>query len=374
MKVGVLTSSRADYGIFKSLLYDLKNDNVFQLEIIAFGTHLSPEYGYTLSDIIKDGYKIIHEVCEAGNDDSQLGVVQTYGSIILQFAEFWDNNKYDIVLCLGDRFEMSAAVQSSIPFNVTLAHIHGGETTLGAIDNIYRHQISMASKYHFVSTNSNKNKVKELTGSEENIYNVGSLSLSDILCFKPMMRSTWCDNFDIEDAPFILVTFHPETVSVERNYKFSIEMRDALEYLSRSINIVITMPNADTLGSLYRDQLLLLKKSRPKNIWLVENFGKENYFSAMTHSEFLLGNTSSGIIEAASFGKYFLNIGDRQKGRSQSKNTSNAVFDKNDIVTNAFRILSDGSYTGSNIYYNANSSERIVEVLTKIYAVKSVYR
>ena len=108
---------------------------------------------------------------------------------LLKFSEFWNNNKYIIVLCLGDRFEMSAAVQASIPFNVSLAHIHGGETTLGAIDNIYRHQITLASKYHFVSTELNKRKVKELTGTEKNIYNVGSLSLSEIENFKPVNKN-----------------------------------------------------------------------------------------------------------------------------------------------------------------------------------------
>jgi GDP/UDP-N,N'-diacetylbacillosamine 2-epimerase (hydrolysing) len=365
MKIGVLTSSRADYGIYKPLLYDLKNDIFFQLEIISFGTHLSSEYGYTVSDIISDDYKVIHKVCKVGNDDSQRGVVQSYGTTLLKFSEFWNNNKYDIVLCLGDRFEMSAAVQASIPFNVNLAHIHGGETTLGAIDNIYRHQISLASKYHFVSTELNKNKVIELTGTKKNIHNIGSLSLSQIENFKPVNKNILFTNFKIEDAPFILVTFHPETIAIEKNNKFSIEMRKALEYLSNSINIVITMPNADTHGSVYRDQLLILNARQPSKICLVENFGKENYFSAIHYSEFLIGNTSSGIIEAASFGKYVLNVGDRQKGRSQSKNTFDAVFTKNDIIKNAFRIFNLGTYNEENIYYKKDSSKHIINILKK---------
>ena len=162
MKIGVLTSSRADYGIYKPLLDDLKNDDFFKLEIICFGIHLSKNYGYTVCDIINDNYQVIHKVSEIENDDSQKGVVKSYGKTLLKFSEFWNKNKFDIVLCLGDRFEMSAAIQSSIPFGVNLAHIHVGETTLGAIDNIFRHQISLASKYHFVTTETNKNKVKEL--------------------------------------------------------------------------------------------------------------------------------------------------------------------------------------------------------------------
>lgn len=363
MKIGILTSSRADYGIYKPLLDNLKNDDFFQLEIISFGTHLSIAYGYTVSDIINDDYKVIHEVCKLGNDDSQKGIVQSYGTTILKFSEFWNKNKYDIVLCLGDRFEMSAAVQASIPFNVNLAHIHGGETTLGAIDNIYRHQISLASNYHLVSTELNKNKVIELTGTKKNIHNVGSLSLSEIENFKPVNKNILFSNFKIEDAPFVLVTFHPETIAIEKNNKFSIEMRKALEYLSNSINIVITMPNADTLGSAFRKQLLILQERQPSKICLVENFGKENYFSVIHYSEFLIGNTSSGIIEAASFGKYVLNIGDRQKGRSQSKNTFNALFTKNDIVKNALKIFNLGTYKGENIYYKKDSSKLIIEIL-----------
>ena len=363
MKIGVLTSSRADYGIYKPLLDDLKNDIFFQLEIISFGTHLSNEYGYTVSDIIHDDYKVIHKVCKLGNDDSQIGVVQSYGTTLLKFSEFWNNNKYDIVLCLGDRFEMSAAIQASIPFNVNLAHIHGGETTLGAIDNIYRHQISLASKYHFVSTELHKNKVIELTGTKKNIYDTGSLSLSEIENFKPVNKNILFSNFKIDDAPFLLVTFHPETIAIEKNNKFSIEMRKALEYLSSLINIVITMPNADTLGSVFRDQLLILKESQPSKICLVENFGKKNYFSAIHYSHFLIGNTSSGIIEAASFGKYVLNVGDRQKGRSQSKNTFNAIFTKNDIVKKALRIFNLGLYKEENIYFKKDSSKHIINIL-----------
>ena len=176
MKIGVLTSSRADYGIYLPLLNELKKDIFFDLEIIAFGTHLSERHGLTLSDIIKDGYDTIHEITSLVEDDSEKGIVISYGNTVLEFSNFWSTQKFDLVFCLGDRFEMSAAVQASIPFGVKLAHIHGGETTLGAIDNIYRHQISLASKYHFVSTNDNMQKVEQLIGSSNLIYDVGSLS------------------------------------------------------------------------------------------------------------------------------------------------------------------------------------------------------
>ena len=143
MKIGVLTSSRADYGIYLPLLNELKKDIFFDLEIIAFGTHLSERHGLTLSDIIKDGYNTIHKITSLVEDDSEKGIAISYGNTVLEFSNFWLTQKFDLVFCLGDRFEMSAAVQASIPFCIKLAHIHGGETTLGAIDNIYIHQINL---------------------------------------------------------------------------------------------------------------------------------------------------------------------------------------------------------------------------------------
>ena len=140
-------------------------------------------------------------------------------------------------------------------------------------------------------------------------------------------------------------------------------MSKALEELSASINIVVTMPNADTFGSVYRNQLLKLKEKKPNNIFLVENFGKENYFSVMYYSRFLIGNTSSVIIEAASFNKFFLNIGDRQKGRCQSKNTFDASFTKNDILNKSFQILNLTTYEGNNIYFKKNTSINIINIL-----------
>ena len=169
MKIGVLTSSRADYGIYLPLLNELKTDSFFELEIIAFGTHLSNEHGLTVKDIEKDRYNTIHKISSLIEDDSPKGIAISYANTVLKFSKFWNENHFDLVLCLGDRFEMSAAVQASIPFNVKLAHIHGGETTLGAIDNIYRHQITLASNLHFVSSNNNMKKAEQLIGRSKDI-------------------------------------------------------------------------------------------------------------------------------------------------------------------------------------------------------------
>ena len=261
---------------------------------------------------------------------------------------------------------MSAAIQASIPFGVKLAHIHGGETTLGAIDNIYRHQITLASKYHFVSTNDYKQKVEQLKGNSNFIYNVGSLSICNIKNFKPIDRSEFFKNYGIEDAPYILITFHPETVSAENNFTYAKVMKVALTILSKKINLVITMPNADTLGSIYRKEIIELKNNNPKKVLLIENFGKVNYFNAMFYSTLLIGNTSSGIIEAASFNKYFINVGDRQKGRNHGTNVFNTDYDSVKIIEIFNYLINKKNLKMDNIYYKKNTVENIITILKKM--------
>lgn len=366
MKIAVLTSSRADYGIYLPLLKEIKKDHYFNLEIIAFGTHLSSKHGFTLDEIEKDGYDTIHKINSLIDDDSEKGIVVSYGKTVLEFSNFWENKCFDLVFCLGDRFEMNAAVQASIPFGIKLAHIHGGENTLGAIDNKYRHQITISSDIHFVSSHENMTKVKELTGNSKFIFDVGSLSLNDIKNFKPINKSFFYSNFKIQNKPFALVTFHPETVSVKDNYRYAAEMSKALNAVSDKLNLVITMPNADTLGSVYREEIYKLKNKIPNSVLLIENLGKINYFNAMYYSSILIGNTSSGIIEAASFGKYVVNVGDRQKGRLQSKNILNVQYNHKDLILKINEAFMLGDFKGDNVYFKENVVENFIDILKKL--------
>ncbi|WP_264531350.1 UDP-N-acetylglucosamine 2-epimerase [Flavobacterium sp. N502540] len=363
MKIGVLTSSRADYGIYLPLLHKIKNDPFFEMDIIAFGTHLSRNHGYTLKDIEKDGYSCIHTISSLISNDDQEAIASSYGLTVLKFADFWENHNYDLVFCLGDRFEMSAAVQAGIPFGVKFAHVHGGETTLGAIDNIYRHQISLASILHFTATDVFSQRVQSLIDCSENIFTTGSLSLNNIENFDPINRKIFFEKFDIKDNDFILVTFHPETMSTRDNVKYAQEMKNALKEISKNKFIVITMPNADTQGSIYREAIEKLKEEASDRILLIENFGKANYFSAMYYAKVLLGNTSSGILEAASFNKYVVNVGDRQKGRAQSSNIINCDFEEKAIVSSVHKAIDLDSYKGENIYFKSDAVDKIIKII-----------
>ncbi|MDI6034465.1 UDP-N-acetylglucosamine 2-epimerase [Flavobacterium sp. LB2P84] len=367
MRIGILTSSRADYGIYLPLLQKMKNDSFFEMEIIAFGTHLSKSHGYTLNDIVKDEYDCIHTISSLISNDDAQSIASSYGLTVLKFVDFWANHKYDLVFCLGDRFEMSASVQAGIPFGVKFAHLHGGETTLGAIDNVYRHQITLASLLHFTATDVFREKVIDLLGSSEGVYYVGSLSLNDIKSFVPIDRVSFFEKFNIPNEEFALVTFHPETMSLQDNVRYAQEMKNALATISKKIFIIITMPNADTQGSVYREVIEELKKEFSDRFLLIENFGKVNYFSAMHYAKILIGNTSSGILEAASFGKYVVNVGDRQKGRVQSDNVLNCEFEATAMVTGAAKAMSFEKYNGKNVYFKEGVVDNIIKIVKEFY-------
>ena len=364
MKIGVLTSSRADYGIYKKLLSSIAKDDRFQLTIIAFGMHLLEEHGKTVTTIKEDNFGTIHQVLGMPNKDAEIDIARGYGNLVSNFAEYWSTSKFDYIFALGDRFEMSAAVQATIAFNLKIAHLHGGETTIGAIDNIYRHQITLASKLHFVSSSVFAEKVFNLTGNKENIYSVGSLSIDGLENLSLPKWSTVMDKFNIPNKKFVLVTFHPETVNVNKNNQYSEIVFESLLKISNTYHVIITMANADTMGSLYREVSKKLKENNKNKFTLVEGFGKENYFAAMKECQFLIGNTSSGILEAASFQKYVINVGSRQLGRLQSGNVINVEFNKTQILEAVEKIKVNDKFTGKNEYYKPNTANNIIKILT----------
>jgi GDP/UDP-N,N'-diacetylbacillosamine 2-epimerase (hydrolysing) len=363
MKIGILTSSRADYGIYRPLLQKMKNDSFFEAEIIAFGTHTSKFHGFTFNEIEKDSFAKTHRISSLISNDDEQGIATSYALTALKFADFWASNTFDLVLCLGDRFEMSAAVQAGIPFGVKFAHIHGGETTLGAIDNIYRHQISLASVLHFTSAEIYTDKVANLTGQTDAIFTVGSLSLDELESFQPIEISSFYNTFKIPEGDYALVTFHPETIAPKENVGYANEMKTALSAISESINLVITMPNADTLGNEYREKLEALRAEFPQRVLLIENFGKDNYFSAMFYAKIIIGNSSSGIIEAASFHKHVINVGDRQKGRAQSDNVIDVAFNAAEIISKTRQTLEYGTYNGVNVYHLEDAADNIIKAI-----------
>lgn len=372
MKIGVLTSSRADYGIYLPLLTALKIDSRFELSIIAFGSHTRPEFGETIQMIYADSYTEIISIDNFLIGDSPEMIAKSYANTVSIFANFWSERgpDFDLIFCLGDRFEMAAAVNAGIPFQLKFAHFHAGEITLGAIDNIYRHQLTLASKLHFVSLPINAEKVWELTGVKNTTTIIGSLSLLNQVNLPLLSKSEFYEKWNIDlSIPSILITVNPETVNFEKNELYADITIKALRDLAKEFQLVINPPNADTNGSIFRKAFYELQKEY-ESIKIVESFGSQSYFSCMKHAALLLGNTSSGIIEAASFQKYVINIGDRQKGRFAPENVIDITFDYDEICKKT-RTYIHQTYLGENPYFRSDAIDLTInKLLQKNYNVE----
>jgi GDP/UDP-N,N'-diacetylbacillosamine 2-epimerase (hydrolysing) len=366
MRIGILTSSRADFGIYLPLITKLAADKSFDVKIIAFGTHLSAFHGYTLNDIKAAGFSVDYTIESLLVTDSPSSIATAMGVTIIKFADFWkEHTEFDLIFSLGDRYEMFAAVIAGVPFQIPFAHLHGGETTLGAIDNTFRHGITLASKYHFVSTEIYAKRVEQIIGDNKNIFYVGALSLDNLFDLKPLSTDEFKQKWSIDlSKKTILTTFHPETINYQANEYYTNELVTVIDNLP-DFQVLITMPNADTAGNMIR-QILIDKYSNSDRVKLVENLGSAGYFTAMKYCEFLLGNTSSGIIEAASFGKYVINIGDRQKGRLSGDNVIHVPIIAGDILEAINKIKAAKLESNNNIYFNGSASDAIIKILKRI--------
>lgn len=373
VKIGILTSSRADYSIYYPLIKALNLLPNSNIEIIAFGTHLSEEYGYTVNQILADGFDVPHRIDNCYSiGDTPYDIANAMGNTLLQFSKFWESNQFDLVFCLGDRYEMFAAVSASVPFQVKIAHLYGGEKTEGAIDDCLRHAISLMSKFHFTACEAYKTRVIELTSNTDNAYNFGHLSI-DNLERLPLLNA---EELQIKTGvnfakPTILCTFHPETINYESNGIYAQEICNAFSELTE-FQILITMPNSDTGGAIIRSSFETLAKTH-NHIFTTENLGTIGYLSAMKHCKMMVGNTSSGFVEASYFPTTVINLGERQTGRIITPNIFNTPISKQQIIE-AIRINSNNTYenTKIQIYGTGNTSELICnEVQNNI--LKSLY-
>ncbi len=362
MKIAVLTSSRADYGIYLPLLKKLWKDPFFDPELIVFGTHLSEKFGMTLRQIEQDGFPIENKVETLSASDSPGDIANSIAKTIAGFTRIWTTKNFELVLALGDRYEMFAAVSSSVPFNIPVAHIHGGETTLGAIDNVFRNSITCMSRIHFTAAEPYKNRVMELTGTKKNVYNVGALSIDSIKSLNLLTISDFKSNYEIDlSVPTILVTFHPETLDFNQNESYIRELISAMKE-KKNYQYVITMPNADTMGLMIREKLNEFVQKN-KNAFSVESFGSLGYLSCMKHCKLMLGNTSSGFIEAYFFQKPVVNLGKRQEGRIITPNIFSAPIVKSEILQSLKLAEKYVPEESDSLYGNGDAASKIVTIL-----------
>ena len=330
-KVCVVTGSRADYGLLKNLLLLIKKEKSLRLQLVVTGSHLSKKYGNTFKEIIKDNIEIINKIDLKLYGDGTLSIAKSMSLGFSKFVKVYEKNKPDIVILLGDRYEIFTACSAASLCGVPIGHIHGGEVTLSSIDEAFRHAISKMSHLHFTATQDYKKRVIQMGESPQNVFNVGGLGVDSIKKTSLYSKSVLEKKLNIKFLKkFILVTYHPETLkknSSELNVKHLLK---ALNFM-KDTTVIFTMPNSD-IESLIIYRLIKKIVSKKKNYYLFKSLGQKKYYSCCRYSDFMIGNSSSGLLEMPSFKKFSINIGDRQLGRVKAKSVIDCKINTISII------------------------------------------
>ncbi len=322
-RICVVTGTRAEYGLLYWLLHELKRDPDLELQLVACAAHLCPEFGMTVERIEADGFTIDARVEMLLAGDSRVAMAKSTGLGTIGFADAFARLEPEVVVILGDRFEMLAAAQSALLMDIPIAHIHGGEITAGAVDDSIRHAITKMATLHFTAAEEFRRRVIQMGEPPERVFNVGALGLEHL------RRTTLLDRGRLEDAlrfelesPLFLVTFHPVTRGEEDPRSALEELCHALEAFPEA-RIVWTFPNADAGGRTVRQRIEQWAATRPHRVLLTASLGQQRYLSLLKLADVVIGNSSSGIIEAPAVGTPTVNIGSRQQGRPQAASIIN---------------------------------------------------
>jgi len=365
-KVCVVTGTRADYGCLRWVMEGIKAADGLELQVIATGMHLSPEFGLTYREIEKDGFTIDRKVEMLLSSDTPTGVSKSMGLGMIGFGEAIEQLKPDLMLVLGDRFEIFAAAASAMTARVPLAHLHGGETTEGAIDEAIRHSISKMSHLHFVAAEDYRRRVVQLGEHPERVFLVGGLGIDNIQRLELLDRTALEASLDFELGPKnLLVTFHPVTLEKSTAGAQMAELLAALEALEDT-HLIFTMPNADTDGRILIDMVEQFAATH-SNARAYTSLGQLRYLSCIRQMDGVVGNSSSGLAEVPSFRKGTINIGDRQRGRLKAGSVIDCAPERQSIAA-ALRTLYSPEFqaeleTVRNPYGEGGASEKVVRVL-----------
>ncbi len=317
-KICVITGTRAEYGLLYWLMKGIREDKDLELQVIATGMHLSPEFGLTYKEIEKD-FKIDKKIEMLLSSDTSIGISKSMGLAQISFAEAYEELKPDMIVVLGDRYEIFSAASSAMIANIPVIHLHGGEITEGAFDEAIRHSITKMSHLHFTATNEYKNRVIQLGEHPKRVFNVGGMGIENIKRLKLLDKSEFEKSIDFKlNRRNILVTFHPvtlETATAQEQFNQLLKAIDKLE----DTNIIFTKANSDTDGRIINKMIdKYVSKNKAKAVSFT-SLGQLRYLSALQYIDAAVGNSSSGLIEAPSFKIGTINIGDRQKGRIKAK-------------------------------------------------------
>lgn len=370
-KIAVFTGTRAEYGLLYWIIKGLNERNDAELQLLVGGMHLSPEFGKTISGIIEDGFKVDETLEFLLSSDSPVGIAKSMGLATISAADCFERLKPDLLVVLGDRFESLAVCQAAMVAQIPIAHIHGGEITEGLIDEAVRHSITKMSHIHFTATDTYKERVIQLGESPELVFNFGAPGIDSIKNTKLLDKKTLSKelNFDIEESPYMMVTYHPVTLDKQGAIAGFKNLLKAIS-LFNNFKFIVTYPNADTFGRGLIEVLDNFKHDNPDQVLLVKSLGQLRYLSALKYSSLVIGNSSSGLIEAPSFNVPTVNIGNRQGGRVKGDTVVSCNDDHESILAAIKQVLTqdfkDRCKHAENPYGNGNSSSQILDKILNI--------
>jgi GDP/UDP-N,N'-diacetylbacillosamine 2-epimerase (hydrolysing) len=366
-KICAVTGSRAEYGLLSPLLKLLTECDAFSLAIVATGMHMSPEFGLTYRDIEDDGFTVTRKVEMLLSADSPGAIAKSMGLAMITFGDVWQDLQPDLIVVLGDRFEIFAAVSAALPFNIPVAHLHGGELTEGAIDDTFRHCISKMAHLHFTSTAEFRTRVIQLGEQPERVFCVGAIGLDAIRQIKPQTRGEFEKSIGFELGKHnLLITFHPVTREADSAAQQFAELLTALDEL-QDTHLIFTGSNADTYGRRIIEMMVEYVAHNGHKAVFFTSLGRTRYLSALRHVDGVVGNSSSGVIEAPGCGAGTVNIGERQTGRVMAQSVIQCAPRKQSIRRALDLLLSDDfkktAEFAKNPYGDGHTADRILEIL-----------
>lgn len=367
-KICIVTGTRAEYGLFYPILKKIKESPSLTLQIVATTMHLSEEYGLTYKQIEEDGFHIDEKVENLLASSTKSSMAKSTGLAIVLLSDTFTRLQPDMVLLLGDRFETHAAATTAMLMNIPIAHIHGGEITEGAVDEQIRHSITKMSQVHFTSTEEYRKRIIQMGEDPKYVFCTGAPGLDNILHMALLNRDDLEKELKWKIKPYTaLFTYHSETLNSNDTLSNITKILDEIE--KSNINVLFTYANADDSGAMINNKLEDFCAKNPEKYKVVKSLGQLKYLSAMSHVDMMIGNTSSGIIEAASFNVPVLNIGDRQKGRLRNSNVIDiSIEGMSDQIKNLINKFDTVQYREKtvNIYGKGDASIKIVKYLEEI--------
>ncbi|HIY35240.1 MAG TPA: UDP-N-acetylglucosamine 2-epimerase (hydrolyzing) [Candidatus Paraprevotella stercorigallinarum] len=340
-KICVVTGSRAEYGLLSGLMHAIQEDKDLQLQVIATNMHLSPEFGLTYREIEKDGFRIDKKVQMLLSSDTPNATTKSVGLATIGFADAYEDLQPDLIVVLGDRFEILAAVSAALFFKIPVAHLHGGEITEGAYDDSIRHAITKMSHLHFTSTEAYRQRVIQLGEQPDRVFYVGAIGVENIKRVPLMSQAELEDSIRFKlGEKSLLVTYHPVTLE---NHTAADQCQNLLEALDEfpEYKVIFTLPNSDTDGRVIIRLINEYVSLHSERCMAIPSLGLQRYLSALKCVSAVVGNSSSGIIEVPSFGIPTLDIGNRQKGRIAAESVVHCGNDSRSIIAGMQQVLSD---------------------------------